>query len=183
MRKEKQKREKEIIAKRAASIVSDGEVIFLDSSTTAAYIIPFLKDKHEITIVTNGMETAYQAINQLNVTVILTGGRVRRNTLSLVGASLSCVLPDGNISKAFLGSWGVSLKEGFTDVNSDEIEVKRAAIQRAQVNVVLADSSKWGRVSFRSFAYFSDIDILISDPGAPSDLVEEVKGLGVKVVV
>ncbi len=183
LRKEKQKREKEIIAKRAASLVCDGEVIFLDSSTTAAYMIPLLKDKHELTVITNGMETAYQAVNQLNVTVILTGGRVRRNTFSLVGASLSCVLPDGNISKAFLGSWGLSLREGFTDVNSDEIEVKKAAIERAQSNILLVDSSKWGRVSFRSFAYFTDIEMLISDPRAPSGMIEEIRKLGVEVVV
>ncbi len=183
LRKEKQKREKEIIASLAARYVCDGEVIFLDSSTTAAYMIPFLKDKHEITIVTNGMEVAYQAINQLNVTVMLTGGRVRRNTFSLVGVSISCILPEGNISKAFLGSWGVSLKEGFTDVNSAEIEIKKAAMERAQSNIILADSSKWGRVSFRSFAYFTDVDLLITDSKAPPEMIEKIGELGLEIVV
>ncbi len=183
LRKQKQRKEKEAIGRVASRLVKDGEVIFLDASTTAAFILPFLKDRQEITVVTNSMETARQAFMELNATVILTGGRIRRDTLSLVGSSLSCVLPEGNISKAFLGAWGISLKDGFTDVNPEEIRVKREALERAGRILILVDSTKWGRVSFQTFANLSEVDTIISDTGAPAEMVDAVKEKGCQVIL
>ena len=182
LRRQKKKMEKRIIAEAAAEFVKDGEVIYLDSSSTASFMVPYLAEKHEITVITNNVETAYQLSKLPQVSIILSGGMVRKETFSLVDASLSCVLPEGNISKAFLGAWGLSLKEGLTDVNLKEIAVKRDALLRAKRVFVLIDSTKWGRVSFKNFAGFNEVDVIITDAEAPEDTVRALTNRGVEVI-
>lgn len=182
LRRQKKKREKETIAETAAEFVKDGEVIYLDSSSTASFMVPYLAEKHEITVITNNMETAYQLSKLPQVSIILSGGMVRKETFSLVDAPLSCVLPEGNISKAFLGAWGLSLKEGLTDVSLKEIAVKRDALLRAKRVFVLIDSTKWGRVSFKNFAGFNEVDIIITDTEAPVGTVRALTDRGAEVI-
>ncbi|RKX86346.1 MAG: transcriptional regulator [Spirochaetes bacterium] len=182
MRRQKQKKEKEAIGKAAADLIEDGEVIFLDASSTASFIPPFLEKRREVTVITNNIETAFRLNSLKQISVILTGGKVRKETLSLVDASLSCILPEGNISKAFFGAWGLSLKEGLTDVNSEEIAVKRAVLKRAKTVVVLLDSTKWGRVSFKTFAQINEVDAVITDNRAPAEIVNVLKGRDIRVI-
>lgn len=182
LRKQKQRVQKEAIGRIAADFIEDGEVVYLDASSTASFVVPFLKGRREVTVITNNMETAYQLNGFKDISVILTGGRVRKETLSLVNASLACILPVGNIAKAFFGAWGLSLREGLTDVNSEEIAVKRDALKRAKTSIILLDSTKWGRVSFKTFAHLNEVEIVITDSKAPANMIERLKEKGIEVI-
>lgn len=174
IRKDKQKDNKVNIGKKAASLVSDGEVIFMDASTTACEMVPFLAEKNEVTVITNSLDVAYRLTISTNLNVIISGGTIRRKSLSVVGGVIDKIFPDINISKAFFGAWGISIKEGLTDVNPMEIELKKNIAKRSRTIIGLIDSTKWGKVSFGTFVKPENINIIITDNNVPAEMEKEL---------
>lgn len=162
------------IGEKTASLVTDGEVIFIDASTTACEMVPFLNEKNEVTVITNSLDVAYRLALSTNLNIIILGGTIRRKSLSVVGGVIENIFPEVNISKAFFGAWGISIKEGLTDVNPQEISIKKNVVTRSRTIVGLVDSSKWGKVSFGTFAKTEQINILITDKNAPKDIEERL---------
>jgi len=115
--------------------------------------------------------------------VVLVGGTLRRDTASLVGTDGLDMLRKYNIQKGFFGAHGISLAEGLTDVSADEAEVKRPLVAVCRQVIAVLDATKWGRVGLASFAHLEQIDGVITDRHAPSDLVEQVRSLGIEVVL
>lgn len=182
IRKKKQKTIKTRLANKAAALVNDGEVIYIDASTTCSEMVPFLTERQEITVITNGLETAYNLALFTNVHIIVMGGVVRRESLSLVDVDIKAILPEVIISKAFVSSWGFSLEEGLTDVNHKEIELKKTLVNVSKSVIGLIDSTKWGKVSYGTFAHIDQIDIIICDKKAPFKMKEEILKKGIKVI-
>ncbi len=178
LRKNKKMDVKRRIGKKASELISDGEVIFIDASTTAGEIAPFLKDKHEITAITNSLECAVSLARSTNVEIMILGGIVRKKSLSVVGGNT----PMAKISKAFFGAWGFSIKDGLTDVNPMEIEVKKNIAKESIERIALVDSSKWGKVSYGTFMETGIISTIITDEQAPDDMVDELVSMNVKVI-
>lgn len=181
-RKDKQKEIKKNIGMSASGLINDGEVIFIDASTTAGEIIPFLKNKNEIIVITNSLEFAYMLAVSTTVEIIMLGGTVRRESLSVVREAVGDIIPDVKISKAFFGAWGFSLKDGLTDVNPREIKVKKRIAEKSREIIALVDSSKWGKVSYGTFIETDDIDVLITDLQAPDDMIYQLKRKGLRVI-
>jgi DeoR family transcriptional regulator of aga operon/DeoR family fructose operon transcriptional repressor len=88
-----------------------------------------------------------------------------------------------NIRCAFMGARGFTLEEGLTDVNPDEVALKRAIVQVAKQVVALIDSSKWNRVALASFCMPEQLATIITDKRAPRAMVEQAKVRGVQVVL
>ena len=179
--KNRRKRVKEQIGREAAKLISEGEVIFIDASTTASAMLPFLAEKEEITVITNSLETAYKLAQLPNLQVISLGGRLRRESLSFVDARIDPLIPE-SIGKAFMGAQGFSLDQGLTDVNPSEITVKRSIAQRSRAIIGLVDSSKWDKVSYGTFVPTGRIHTIISDQNAPENMVAETEKRGIKVI-
>ena len=170
------------IGKQAASLVSDGEVIFIDASTTACEMVPFLEGKNEVTVITNSLDVAYRLALSTSLNIIILGGTIRRKSLSVVGGEIENIFPDVNISKAFFGAWGISINEGLTDVNPKEIKIKNNIALRSKTIIGLIDSSKWGKVSFGTFVKTEQLDIIITDSNAPKDMEQKLKDKGVDII-
>lgn len=175
--------EKTRIGRRAAELVSPGYTIFLDASTTAHAIIPFIKGVPELTVITNGLKSALSLLDATHVQVVLPGGSLRRESISLVGHFPHELLEDINVSVGFFGFRGVTVEEGLTDVNLQEVIQKRAMVERCRQVVGVADSRKWGQVAAATFADLSQVDMLITDDKAPQDLVDAIRQQQVEVVV
>jgi DeoR family transcriptional regulator, fructose operon transcriptional repressor len=182
IRKNKQKDIKAGIGEKAASLVSDGEVIFIDASTTSSEMVPYLTEKNEVTVITNSLDVAYRLSLSANLNIIILGGTVRRKSLSIVGGAVEQIFPEINISKAFFGAWGISAKEGLTDVNPMEIEIKRNVALRSKMIIGLIDSSKWGKVSFGTFVKTDQVDILITDNNITGDMEKTYKDRGIDII-
>ncbi len=183
LRKELCQNEKERIGRVAAALVRDGDSIALDASTTAWQVARHLKDRRELTVVTNGLFIALEFLDSPDVSVIMPGGSLRTASVSLVGDEGACILDRYHVQKGFFGAGGFTLEEGLTDTNQYEVELKQRMAERSKELIAIVDSSKWGQVAFAALASVDQLDCVISDDGAPPDMVIAVRERGVEVVL
>lgn len=181
-RRDTSKEIKNHIARAASDLVSDGEVIFIDASTTAFEMIPCLNNKREVTVITNSLENAYLMARTTTLDVIILGGKVRKGVLSTISERESDRLDGIKISKAFFGAWGFTLDDGLTDVNPDEIKTKRSVAHNSREIIALIDSSKWGKVSYGTFVETENISVIISDTNCPLEYVQDLEAKDIKII-
>ena len=175
----RQRQAKQAIARRAASLVRSGNTIALDCSTTAFAMVPFLKPLGKLTVLTNSLVIAQSFLDTPTVEVLLPAGRLRRDSISIVGQTSD--LMNLNLNAAFLGTRGITLSEGFSDVDPDEVVFKHALVQRAVLSVIVADATKWGQVAAYTFARPDEVDRIITARDAPDDMVRVFRQSGVEV--
>ncbi len=183
MRRQRQVPEKSRIGQAAAAWISDGDAIFLDSSSTALSMVAHLKNRYQLTIITNCLAVAHELRDTPNVRVVIPGGTLQRETDSLVGTDGLEILRQFNIQLGFFGAHGINLPEGLTDVSAGEAEVKRAIVKMCRHVTAVLDATKWGRVGLASFAKPLEIDRVITDSHAPADLVGQVRAVGAEVII
>ncbi len=142
--------EKTAVAKYAASQINDDDFVFIDAGTTTFLMTKFLKNS-KATFVTNGIAHAKElTANGCKVFVI--GGELKSSTEAIIGLVAASNLQKYNFSKAFIGTNGVSEKQGFTTPDTEEAMLKAVAIERSFVTYILCDNTKFGKVSAVSFA-------------------------------
>jgi DeoR/GlpR family transcriptional regulator of sugar metabolism len=183
LRKDLHQAEKERIGRAAAALVRDGESIALDASTTAWQIARHLKDRQELTVVTNGLFTALEFLNSPGVTVVMPGGSLRVASASLVGNHGACILDRYHVQKGFFGAGGFTLEEGLTDTNQYEVELKQHMVERSKEVIAVVDSSKWGQVTFAALVSVGQLDRVITDDGAPPEMVTALRERGTEVTL
>jgi DeoR/GlpR family transcriptional regulator of sugar metabolism len=181
LRRQRQVKEKGRIGAAGAALVHDGDAIFLDSSSTSLAIAHHLKQHQHLTVATNSLEVAHELFDAQHIELIMVGGVLQRATASFVGAYGLEQLGRLNLQTGFFGAHGISLDAGLTDVSPDEAAVKRPLVERCRQVVAVLDATKWGRVGVASFAPLTQIDRVITDAGAPEDLVRQVQAAGVAV--
>jgi DeoR/GlpR family transcriptional regulator of sugar metabolism len=181
LRRQRQVQEKRRIGAVGAALVTNGDAIFLDSSSTALAIAQHFKNHRHLTIVTNSLAVAQEMLNAPGVTVVMPGGTLRRETASLIGINDLEMLRQFNIQKGFFGAHGLNIPEGLTDVSAGEADVKRPLVALCRQVIAVLDATKWGRVGLASFARLDELDCVITDAQAPSDLVQQVRSWGVEV--
>lgn len=151
-------KEKERIARYAASIVNDHDFIYIDAGTTTEKMIDFLQ-KTRATFVTNGVAHAKKLI-QKGFKAYIIGGQLKLSTEAVVGAEAVINLKKMNFTKAFLGANGISDDHGVTTPDVEEGLIKAEAVNRSSITYVLADSSKFGKISSVTFADLSQVCIV-----------------------
>lgn len=142
--------EKRLIAQYAASQIKDDDFVFLDAGTTTYLITEYLENS-KATFVTNGIEHAINLAKKGCKAIVL-GGELKKSTEAIIGLVAATNLQKYNFSKAFIGTNGISEKQGFTTPDTEEAMLKAVAIERSFVSYVLADSSKFNKVSAVTFA-------------------------------
>lgn len=135
--------EKENIAKAAALLVNDGEVIYIDSGTTTLGMIKYLKNK-KIRIITSNT-AVLQMLDDVSFSTHILGGDVEVSLASLVGPTTENQLRDLNFDKAFLGATGFSITSGITTPDFRESSKKKIAMENSLQTYVLADTSKYNK--------------------------------------
>jgi DeoR/GlpR family transcriptional regulator of sugar metabolism len=183
MRRQQQPAEKASIGAAAAAQIHNGEAIFLDTSSTALSIIPHLTNHRDITVITNSLAVSQALVEMPGITVVMSGGTLQRDTMSLVGIDGLELLRRYNIQKGFLSAHGLSDPEGLTDVSAAEAEVKQQIVRICRTIVALLDSTKWGRVGLASFASLEDLDMIITGGQPPQGLLEKARQSGVEVII
>ena len=175
--------EKELIAKNAAELVEDGDAIFLDVGTTTLMMAKQLKEKKNLTVITNFLLIAMELANAPEVKVILSGGELRGEEFSLSGPISIRSVKNIYIDKAFVGVGGLSLESGFTDYHLNESEFRRMMIEHAKKTYALADHSKMDIVAIYKSADLHEIDVLITDGKTPGSIINKLKEKGMEVIV
>ena len=183
VRQRSQTEAKQRIAAAAAELIADGDSIVLDASTTAWHIARRLLPRRELTVLTTGLYVALELLHAPSISVMIPGGPIWREAASVVGTWDSSILKKGNLRKGFFGGRGLTLNEGLTDANPEEVALKRKLVSLVhEVNVVV-DASKFGKVAFASCAEVGEITRVITDDRAPADLVAALRDRGVEVIV
>jgi DeoR family fructose operon transcriptional repressor len=131
--------EKERIAKAALALLPDEGSILIDAGTTTARLADALPNDHELTVVTNALNTVATLARRPNLTMLTLGGRVRSRTLAAVDVWAVDALKDTFVDVALITTNGVSVERGLTTPESTEAAVKRAMMASARRSVLLAD--------------------------------------------
>ncbi|MDE5859973.1 MAG: DeoR/GlpR transcriptional regulator, partial [Oscillospiraceae bacterium] len=150
--------EKEAIARFAASLIEDGDFVFIDAGTTTEKMIEFIPSK-SVTFVTNAFINA-KKLAQRGFKVLLPAGEIKLSTEAIVGAECLTSLNKYNFTKCFMGVNGISLSGGFSTPDPNEASVKGEVINRSRTAYILADHSKFDKVSSVKFAHLNKCKII-----------------------
>jgi DeoR/GlpR family transcriptional regulator of sugar metabolism len=174
-RSQQQIEAKRRIAQAAATLIRPQQCIFLDASSTALQIARLIKDHEDLVVVTNGLYTALELNFSQGITTIVVGGRMRRRSSSLVGTSSQSVIERMRVDIGFFGAAGVTARDGLTENDLDEAQLKQAMVAVSGAVVGVADSTKFGITQFSAFALPREIDRIITDEHAPEPVIEELR--------
>ena len=174
-------REKRRIAEAALKLISPGNTVYLDGGSTVLELARLLRDRTNLTVVTNSLYAAHELAGR-GPRLILIGGELRRLSQALVGPLTRLVLAELHLDKAFLGTIGFSLKEGLTTTDPGEAFTKELVLGQARQVIVLADSSKAGKISFACAGHWDRVHVLITDGRLDKDFARELVKKGVKLV-
>lgn len=170
------------IGRTCADMVSDGDFIILDCGTTPRYIAMYLKEKRDLTVLTNSILVVNELINT-DASLIVLGGQLRKGELSLVGPSVLSTLEGYQAAKCFISASGLSTAYGVSDFLQDEIEVKKASIKRSRQVIIVADSSKFNSTSPRHLCALEDADMIVTDSLLPPDTAAEFRAAGCNLIL
>jgi DeoR/GlpR family transcriptional regulator of sugar metabolism len=185
VRERLQRAQKEAIGRLAATLVADGESIALDASTTAYAMARQLRARGawlDLTVVTNGLRIALELADVPGVSVVMPGGLVRPEALSLVGPMGDAALARVNVRRAFLGATGFSIEAGLCDGTEGEAQIKRFMAAAATEVVALIDHTKWSRTTLVTFCPTADIAIVVTDAPAPAAMAQALRETGIDVL-
>jgi DeoR/GlpR family transcriptional regulator of sugar metabolism len=178
--------EKEAIGAAAAASVNDGDSIALDSSTTALQLARHLKDRqtwHQLTVITNSLRAAEELAGHPGITVLMPGGRVRWEALSVVGPLGAGMWRRVTVQKAFVGAVGFTLDAGLSDATEEESQLKRLMIGTAREVIAVVDRTKWGRVASAPICRTDRLTAVFADDGAPAEMVAGLRAMGIEVTL
>lgn len=169
------------IARRAAELVHDGDVIAIDSSTTAYYLAQELLDRKDLMVVTYGMRSATLFMDHSNATVVMPGGVLRRASGSMVGAFSNVLMGRGRIVSGFFGVATLSTHLGLLELSSEEAATKRSLIGACNAVYGIFTSSKIGAFGLHAFAEPGQLTGLFTDDDTDDAFVAEWASVGVPV--
>lgn len=169
----------------AQELVANGDIIILEGGTTIVAMAPYLAEKEDLTVVTNGLHTTneLQRYLPLSSTIICAGGILRPESSTFVGPVTERFFREFHANRLFLSATGLTLKAGLTDPRMLETQVKQAMAASADEVILLLDSSKFGIKSLMTVLDLSEIKLLITDENAPDEVVQGLQARGVKVQI
>lgn len=174
--------EKHRIAEAAAKLVAANDTIYLDGGSTVLELARLLKDRSNITIVTNSLRAAVELAGR-GPRLILVGGELRRLAQTTVGPLTRFMIQELHVDKAFMGTIGLSLEEGLTTTDPTEAYTKELIMDHAREVILLADSSKAHKISFTRAGRLEKVHVLITDTRIDKKLCTEIRKRGTEVVL
>lgn len=174
--------EKDMIAKKAAEFVEDGDIIAIDASTTSLCLTKYIKDKN-ITVITNTIPVALELLDAKQVQVILIGGFLTSESISLVGNKAEEMIKDYHVDKFFFSCRGVDFKRGVSEIHEQQASIKKQIISITDELFLLVDHSKFSEKSLISICDLKDVDYVITDNKVPIETINKLNNLGIKTYI
>lgn len=173
---------KQKIASLIGGMVNDGENIILDASSTAGTIAKVLKDKKNITIITNSLEISIELMEYPNCRVITTGGETSSKYFALVGPLTDRAIRAYYADRAIISAKGLDMDAGFTDSEDRHANNKLTMLQCAKQKILAVDSSKFDKIAFCKVGDLQDIDMIVTDKKPDDGWLRELKERNVECV-
>lgn len=182
-REDEQAAEKQAMAVVAATLVRPNAIAIFDASTSVLQLARALHQDIEITAIVNALPIAMELSRRPNIVVTAVGGTLRQTSLSFTGPISEASLRRLYADIAFISARGFSVDRGLTEANPYESALKEMMVANATRVVALIDSSKLGRTALSPFAEVTSIDVVVTDSGADSAIVDDLREIGVEVCI
>jgi DeoR family transcriptional regulator of aga operon len=174
--------EKKRIGVLAASLVKDGETVFLGSGTTVLEVARNLLERQNLTVITNSLPVVILLSDYADITIVCVGGLLRPSEFSFIGHMAEQVLSEVRADKVFIGVRAINVKEGLTNDYLPETLTDRAILNIGRENIVVADHTKFGRSSTVLLVSIQQIHTLITDTGTPAEVIKEISKQNIRVL-
>jgi len=182
-RENEQADEKARIGRTAAGLVADKETVFLGSGTTVLEVARNLRNRKNLTVITNSLPVLNALAGVEGITVISLGGMLRESELSFIGHITEQALTEIRADKVIIGTRGVSLEHGLTNDYLQETLTDRAIMKIGREVIVVADYTKVNRVATALLAPLDSMQTFVTDSKADKKFVQELKKQGINVIV
>jgi DeoR/GlpR family transcriptional regulator of sugar metabolism len=178
-------KEKREIGKITADYITDNDSVFIDEGTTPAMVVPFLKRKKNIIIITNSISVLNQFTvlsndNLFSGKVLFIGGWVDFEHKRTLGADALTRLKKINFNKAVLSADGLDIDRGITCISPEKAEFSKVCVDIADCTILNVDNSKLCSKALVSYAEISDIDIIVCDVPPPAAWKSKIKKMNTK---
>ena len=172
------------IAQATARLVPPGPLaVAIGGGTTTGAVLEAIGHRPDLTVVTNSLTIASRASRLRFARIVVVGGYVRHESQELVGSFAEHTFGAVQVAYAILGTGGVTAAEGVTTHDEAEARTNHAMIAAAQRSIVVADHTKLGRLALVPLARIDEIDVIVTDPGAPDGELDAIRDAGVQVIV
>jgi DeoR/GlpR family transcriptional regulator of sugar metabolism len=182
-KKEEFAEEKEKIAEAAAALVQEGEAVLLTPGTTNTLLAAKLARRKGLTIVTNASNLVSHLGGQTDNEFILIGGNLRPKSYALVGPLAEQALSNLRVDKLFLGVDGLDIEHGLTTPNLAEASVNRRMMAVAKMVIVVADHSKFRRVTFSHIAPLKEVHAIVTDRQPSAAETNKIREFGISLIL
>lgn len=173
--------EKRTLAAVAASLVSEGDAVMIDSSSTSFEVLPQMSQARDVTIITNSVRILASSASAPH-TVISVGGELRHRSLTLASQIAIDNIQRFAADICFISCKALSLEKGVMDASLADAELKRAFIMASRRVCLLADHSKFDQTGLIAVCDLSQVDTLITDRAPPKDWREAAEAAGVELL-
>jgi DeoR family transcriptional regulator, fructose operon transcriptional repressor len=174
--------EKQAIARAAAMLVSEGDSILVDASTTCLALVSELSDRENITVFSTGISPILTLLNSPKIHLYSVGGYVTGETMSFSGPAAVEFLSKIHVDKYFAGAAAIHAEHGITDPLLPEVEIKRKSAAAANEVIILADHTKFGRLSHFDVFPFNQVDLIVTNTSSDDPAVKAILRSGVDII-
>jgi len=182
-RESEQLDEKIRIARATAGLVSDKETVFLGSGSTVLEVARHLRNRHNLTVITNSLSVLNTLVGIKGITVISLGGMLRDSELSFIGHITEQALAEVRADKVIMGTRGLSLEHGLTNDYLQETLTDRAILKIGRTVIIVADHTKVNRVATALLAPLDSVQTFVTDAKADKKFIQALKKNGIQVIV
>lgn len=175
--------EKQTIAKAAAAMIGHNDSIIIGSGTTMHALAKAIHPEQHLTVITSALNVALELSHHKNVEVLQLGGQLRQNSSSVMGPYAEQILADVSCSILFLGVDGIDLNMGITTTSLMEARLNQKMMDAAEVTVVLADSSKFGKRGLGKICTLDQVQHIITDSGITAETIAFLEEKGISVTI
>jgi DeoR/GlpR family transcriptional regulator of sugar metabolism len=171
------------IGEAAAPLIAAGSTVLVLGGTTTDAMLAALSPRAEFTVVTNSLGVAGRLAYHAGVEVVVLGGLMRRNELTLLGPLTTAALEEFSIDMVITGAYGIDAEHGISRTNLVDVATERALLAGGRRLVVLADADKLGRHGAARLARIDAVHTLVTDSAADPALLAGIRAAGVEVLV
>lgn len=182
IRKKRNVISKQKIAEVISSRIKDGTSIMLDASSTAVYIAKALKERKNLTLITNSIEILIEMFDTPNVNVLSTGGAMREGSFALVGPQTDKMLNSYHVDIAIVSAKGFDLETGMSDTEELHANNKKTMLHAGREKVLAVDSSKFGKTAFTEIGTLEDISMVVTDAKPDEVWLQAFKEYGIECI-
>ena len=174
--------QKQVISDRICALIRDGERLMVDSSSTALYAIKKLKDRKNLTIITNSVKVLIELADKSDWTVLSTGGVLKNGALSLTGSSAERMIRSYHVDTAICSCKGLDMMLGVTDSNESDSQIKQAMLASAERRILALDAEKFDKRSFVKICEPSMVDVIVTNTAPSEKWISFCADNGVEIV-